>query len=69
MRSSLSWSGSTRPSASSVVTTIGKKQTSAMIASFGTIPKPNQTTSSGAMITIGTVWERDEQRVRARGAA
>ena len=45
------------PSASSVVTTTGKKQTSAMIASFGTIPKPNQTTSSGAMITIGTACD------------
>ena len=57
MRSSLSWSGSTERSASSVVTTTGKKQTSAMIASLGTIPKPNQTTSSGAMTTIGTACE------------
>ena len=45
------------PGASSVVTTIGKKQTSATIASLGRIPKPNQTTSSGAMITIGTACE------------
>ena len=28
-----------------------------MITSLGTIPKPNQTTSSGAMITIGTACE------------
>jgi hypothetical protein len=40
-----------------VVTTTGKKQTRAMIASLGTMPKPNHTTSSGAMMTIGTAWE------------
>ena len=57
VRMSLSWSGSTERSASSVVTTTGKKQTSAMIASLGTIPKPNHTTSSGAMMTIGTACE------------
>ena len=36
---------------------IGKKQIRAMIASFGPIPKPSQTTRIGATTTIGTVWE------------
>ncbi len=54
---------SLRPSAevvarpSSVLTTIGKKQISATIATFGPIPKPNQTTRIGAMTMIGIVWE------------
>ena len=36
---------------------IGKKQTRAMIASFGPIPKPNQTTRIGAIAITGTVCE------------
>ena len=50
-------SGSTEPSPSSVLTVIGKKQIRAMIASFGPIPNPSQTTRIGATTTIGTVWE------------
>ena len=57
MRISLSSSGSTRASASSVVTAIGKNETSPMITSFGAMPKPSHTTSSGATITIGIVCE------------
>lgn len=53
VRSSLRRSGSMRPSASRVGTTIGKKQTSATMKSFGRTPKPNHVTSSGAMSTIG----------------
>ena len=48
-----------------MVTTTGKKQTSAMIASLGTIPKPNHTTSSGAMIDDRHRLRGDEQRVDA----
>ena len=40
-----------------MLTVIGKKQISAMIASLGPIPNPNQTTRIGAMTMIGTVWE------------
>lgn len=54
---SLPWSGSMRSSASSVVTTIGKNETSAMITSFGARSNPSQTTSSAAITGIGTVWE------------
>jgi hypothetical protein len=50
-------SGSTERNPSSVLTVIGKKQIRAMIASFGPIPKPSQTTRIGARTTIGTVWE------------
>ena len=50
-------SGSTERSPSSVLTVIGKKQISAMIASFGPIPKPNQTTRIGAIAMIGIVCE------------
>jgi len=50
-------SGSTEPSPSKVLTVTGKKQTRAMIASFGPIPKPNQTTRIGAIATIGIVCE------------
>ncbi len=39
-----------------MLTVIGKKQISAMIATFGPIPNPNQTTRIGAMTMIGTVW-------------
>ena len=62
VRSILRWSVMTAASASSVVTTIGKKQTSAMIASFGAMPKPHQRISSGAMIT-GNGLRADQQRV------
>ena len=40
-----------------MLTTIGKKQIRAMIAIFGPIPKPNQTTRIGAMTMIGIVCE------------
>ncbi len=39
-----------------MLTVIGKKQISAMIATFGPIPKPNQTTRIGATTITGTVW-------------
>ena len=57
VRSSLSVSASTPRSASSVVTTIGKKQTRAMITTFGPRPKPSHTSSSGAMTTTGSAWD------------
>ena len=57
MRIILIASGSTERRPSSVLTVIGKKQISAMIASFGPIPKPNQTTRIGAMAMIGIVCE------------
>src|SRR4051794_9757890 len=50
-------SGSTERRPSSVLTVIGKKQISAMTASFGPIPKPSQTTRMGATTTIGTVCD------------
>ena len=56
MRISLCWSGSMLASASSVVTTTGKKHTSATITSLGRIPKPNQATSSGAIVRNGIAW-------------
>ena len=40
-----------------MLTVIGKKQTRPIRASFGPIPKPNQTTRTGAMAMIGIVWE------------
>ena len=40
-----------------MLTAIGKKQMSAMIAIFGPIPKPNQTTRIGAITITGIVWE------------
>ena len=40
-----------------MLTVIGKKQTSAMIASFGPIPKPSQTTRIGAIAIMGIVCE------------
>ena len=57
MRRSLIASGSTEASASSVVTVTGKKQMSAMMASLGAMSNPNQATSSGAMMTIGSVCD------------
>ena len=57
MRIILVASGSTERRPSSVLTTIGKKQIRATIASFGPIPKPNQTTRIGAMTRIGIVCE------------
>ena len=66
VRMSLRRSASTRSSASSVGTTIGKKQTSATIASFGVRPKPHQATSSGAMSTIGIVCEPTSSGYSAR---
>ena len=40
-----------------MVTAIGKKQIRAMIASFGPIPNPNQTTRIGAIDHDGTACE------------
>ena len=40
-----------------MLTAIGKKQMSAMIAIFGPIPNPNQTTRIGAITITGMVWE------------
>ena len=40
-----------------MLTVIGKKQISAMITSFGPIPKPNQTTRIGAIDDHGIVCE------------
>ena len=40
-----------------MLTAIGKKQISAMIATFGPIPNPNQTTRIGAMTITGIVCE------------
>ena len=57
MRIILIASGSTERRPSSVLTVIGKKQIRATIASFGPIPKPNQTTRIGAMTMIGIVCE------------
>ncbi len=57
VRRSFSRSASTARSASSVVTTIGKKQTRAMITTFGPSPKPSHTTSSGAMTTTGSACD------------
>ena len=57
MRISLISSGSTAASPASVVTTIEKKDTSAITTSFGRMPNPSQKTSSGAMIGIGIVCE------------
>ena len=50
-------SGSTARRPSAVATAIGKKQTRATTASFGPIPKPNQTTRIGAKTMIGIAWE------------
>ena len=57
MRSSLSWSGSTAASPSTVVTTTGKKQIRTITISLGNRPKPSRNTSSGAITAIGTAWE------------
>ena len=57
VRMSFSCSGSTEARPSTALTTIGKKQTSAMMSSLGVSPNPNQITSSGATTTSGTAWE------------
>ena len=57
MRISFSWSGSTEASASTVVTSTGKKQISAITTSFGKMPKPHQNTSSTPITGIGTACE------------
>ena len=51
------YSRSTEPSPSTVLTTMGKKQNSAMIASFGPIPNPMTITSTGARTTVGMLCE------------
>ena len=50
------YSGSTLRSPSIVPTQIGKKQKSAMTASFGPMPKPSTSTKTGASTTVGTLW-------------
>ena len=50
-------SGSTEASPSTVVTSTGKKQISAITTSFGKIPKPHQNTSSTPITGIGTACE------------
>ena len=39
-----------------VLMTIGKKAISAVMMSLGSMPNPNQTTSSGAIATFGMIW-------------
>jgi hypothetical protein len=48
---------STELNPSAAVTTTGKKTISATTASFGVMPRPSQTTSSGAIATFGTACE------------
>ena len=50
-------SSSTARRPSRPFTTIGKKQISATITSFGMIPKPSTMTRIGASTTIGIVWD------------
>src|SRR5208282_6287115 len=57
VRSSLRCSGSTEASPSTVVTSTGKKQISAITTSFGNSPKPHQNTSSTPITGIGTACE------------
>ena len=57
VRISLISSPSTAANPASVVITIEKKDTSAMTRSLGSRPKPSQSTSTGARIGIGIVWE------------
>ena len=57
MRSILTWSRSTEPRPSSVLTTIGKKQISAITISLGAMPNPNQITRIGAITITGTACE------------
>src|ERR1700722_11253312 len=57
VRSSLGCSGSTAASPSTVVTTTGKKQISAITSSFGNSPKPHQNTSSTPTAGSGTAGE------------
>ncbi len=51
------YSRSTELSPSTVLTTIGKKQKSAMIASFGPMSKPMTRTSTGASTTVGMLCD------------
>ena len=57
VRMSFSCSGSTAASPSTVVTSTGKKQMRAMIASFGKMPNPHQNTSSTPITGIGSACE------------
>lgn len=38
--------------------TTGKKAMSTAIRTFGVMPKPSQTTNSGAMAIFGTTWAK-----------
>ena len=70
VRISLRCSGSTAASASSVVTTTGKKQTSATIDELRARCRSRTRRPAAARrSTIGIACERDEQRVERRGAA
>ena len=45
---------------------MGKNVTSAITTTFGSSPNPNQMINSGAMATIGTVWDATSSGVNAR---
>ena len=45
---------------------IGKNVTSAITTTFGSSPNPNQMISSGAIATIGSVWDATSSGVSAR---
>ena len=57
VRISLISSASTAANPASVVTTMGKKDTSAMTTSLGPMPNPSHRISRGAIIGTGMVWE------------
>ena len=50
-------SGSTDLKPATVETTTGKKPSMNAAMIFGMMPKPNQTTNSGAMAILGTLCE------------
>ena len=45
---------------------IGKNVTNAITTTFGSSPNPNQMISSGAIATIGSVWDATSSGVSAR---
>ena len=61
VRSRSSSSGSAAFNPSTVLTTMGKKQTSAITITFGRRSNPVQTTMMGAMAGMGSVWETTSQ--------
>src|SRR3954451_8895186 len=66
IRSVASADAELKPSSSAIV--IGKKLTSTTTRPFGSRPTPNQTTTSGAIATIGTVCEPTRSGSTARRA-